>query len=76
MADLLVRGLDEQTVERLKERARQNRRSLQSEAKAVLEAAATYSMGEARAAAEEWQRRLAQGTYTDSADALHLDRER
>jgi plasmid stability protein len=40
MAQLLVRDLDDGVMLRLKERAKLNRRSLQSEAKAILEAAA------------------------------------
>ncbi len=40
MAQLLVRDLDPAVVARLKEKARQNRRSLQGEVKAILEEAA------------------------------------
>jgi plasmid stability protein len=39
MPSVLIRNLDDDTVERLKERARQNRRSLQGEAKSILESA-------------------------------------
>ncbi|NPV07728.1 MAG: Arc family DNA-binding protein [Anaerolineae bacterium] len=76
MTDLLVRGLDSDIVERLKERARRHGRSLQSEVKAILEAAASYTMSEARAVSDEWQRRLAGATYSDSAEAIRADRER
>jgi plasmid stability protein len=40
MPDILIRNLDEQVVKRLKQRAKQNHRSLQSEAKLLLERAA------------------------------------
>ena len=48
MSSILVRGLDQKTIERLKERARLNGRSLQQEVKALLErAAGTLTMHEA-----------------------------
>jgi len=75
MPQLLVRDLDPDTVERLKLRARRHGRSLQGEVKAILEAAATFSMSEAAAVAEGWQRKLAGGMYTDSAEAIRVDRE-
>jgi len=76
MSQLLVRDLDAGTVQRLKLRARRHGRSLQGEVKMILEAAATLTMSEANRAAEEWQRRLAGGVYTDSAEAIREDRER
>ena len=59
MPQLLVRDLDAGTVERLKLRAQRHGRSLQGEVRAILEAAATFSMREASSVAEEWQRNLA-----------------
>ncbi len=76
MSQLLVRDLDDETLQRLKLRARRNGRSLQGEAKAILEAAATYTMEEARAVSERWHERLAGGTFSDSADAIREDRDR
>ena len=76
MSDLLVRDLDSDTIERLKLRARRHGRSLQGEVKAILQAASAFSLSEAGAIAEEWQRRLANGTYSDSAEAIRQDRER
>ena len=76
MPQLLVRDLDSGTVERLKLRAQRHGRSLQGEVKAILEAAATFSMSEAGSVAEGWQRKLAGGAYRDSAEAIREDRER
>jgi plasmid stability protein len=77
VAQVLVRDLDEATVKRLKERARQHGRSLQGEAKAVLEqAASTYTMEEALAVARYWQRRTSRRKQTDSVELLRQDRER
>ena len=39
MPDILIRNLDEQAFKRLKQRAKRNRRSLQNEAKLVLQQA-------------------------------------
>jgi hypothetical protein len=54
-----VRGLDQKTIEGLKERARFDRRTLQQEVKALLERAAeTLTMREARRLSERWKHRL------------------
>lgn len=76
MSQLLVRDLDAGTVERLKLRAQRHGRSLQGEVKEILQAAATFSMGEAGGVAEQWQRKLSGGVYRDSAEAIREDRER
>lgn len=76
MAQILVRDLDSELIERLKSQARRHGRSLQGEVKAILEAAATYSMEEARQIAEQWRHRLAGQMVSDSADLIREDRER
>jgi len=77
MAQVLVRDLDADVVERLKDRARRRGRSLQKEAKAILEdAASRYTMEEAREAANRVRRRLAGRTFSDSAELIREDRER
>jgi plasmid stability protein len=59
MASILVRRLDEGTVQRLKERARLNGRSLLQEVKEILKrAASTLTISEARRLAERWRHRL------------------
>jgi len=45
MAQILVRGLDEKIVERLKKRAKRGGRSLQSEVKMILENATQLAGG-------------------------------
>ena len=70
MASILVRGLDEGTIHRLKERARLNERSLQQEVKEILErTAGTLTMLEARRLAERWRRRLRGGVPLDGENA-------
>lgn len=76
MAQVLVRDLDPEVLERLKSRAKLHGRSLQGELKTILEAAAAYSMSEARQASELWRRRLAGRTMTDSSVLLREDRDR
>lgn len=76
MPQLLVRDLDAATVERLKLRAQRHGRSLQGEVKAILQAAATFTMSEASDVATGWQRKLSGRSYVDSAEGLAEDRER
>jgi plasmid stability protein len=77
MPHILVRGLGQETVNRLKERARINGRSLQQEAREILErAAATLTLEEAGRLSDRWRRRLAGRSYSDSARLIREDRER
>ena len=76
MAQLLVRGLPAKTLRRLKERAARNRRSLESEAREVLNCSASMlSSGEARIVSEEWHKRFAGREFGDSAEIIRRERE-
>jgi plasmid stability protein len=77
MAQLLVRDLDDQVLARLEERARRGGRSLQAEAKAILEAAAPrYTSEEALEVLAAWQQRLRGRPTSDSAELIREDPER
>jgi plasmid stability protein len=76
MAQLLVRNLEKETIERLKMRAKQHDRSLQGEVKLILQNAAKLSMAEAANIAKDWQKRLAGRKFTDSAILIREDRDR
>ena len=76
MPDILVRGLDEETVKRLKARARRHGRSLQGEAKLVLEQAAGMGAEEVAAMLDGWKSRFAGRRFADSAALIREDRER
>ena len=77
MAQLLVRDLDNGVMLRLKERAKLNRRSLQAEAKAILEAAAPrYTRDEALEVFRRWHERFRGRPMSDSAELIREDRER
>jgi antitoxin FitA len=78
MAQILVRDLDEAVVVRLKERARDNHRSLQGEVKAILEEAAGQATNaEVEAILDRWQRHWQQKgkTFSDSAELIREDRD-
>jgi plasmid stability protein len=79
MAQILVRGLDEGVVERLKDRARKSGRSLQSEVKLILEQAALepkMDMATARKSLEELHRRFKGRKFPDSVELIREDRDR
>jgi len=76
MPDVLVRGIDDEVLEALKERARANGRSLQVELKTILEQAAQTRMIDSRALAAKIRRSLSKRTHSNSAALLAEDRQR
>jgi len=76
MPQILVRDLDDVLVERLKRQAKRNHRSLQGEVKAILIESARMTPEEMLSAAENWQRRLAGGKFSDSSRLVRRDRGR
>lgn len=76
MAEVLIRNLDERTVERLKRRASRNRRSLQAELQMIVERAAAIDIIESRDVAARIRRKLAGRKHSDSAILLADDRRR
>lgn len=74
MPDILIRGLTQETLDRLKEQAKRNGRSLQKEAKRLLESATSNE--DLRAMLDKWRRRFAGRQVTDSVDLIREDRER
>ena len=79
MAQILVRDLDERTVDLLKEMARSNNRSLQGEAKTILEEAAGHQRRsrDFRDNVRKWHERWrAEGRYfSDSTDIIREMRD-
>ncbi|MEX2121896.1 MAG: hypothetical protein WD847_20115 [Pirellulales bacterium] len=76
MAQILVRGLEDEIVDRLKDRAASRGRSLESEARSILESAAGFTAKQARRIVDDWQRRLAGRKFSDSVELLREDRSR
>jgi plasmid stability protein len=76
MARILIRDLNEETLERLKDRARRHGRSLEGEARLILTHAAGVSFDEAQKLARQWHERLAGRKFPDSGQLIREDRER
>jgi plasmid stability protein len=77
MAQLLVRDIEPETIERLKARAKQHKRSLQGEAKSILEEAAQkMTMEEALKRARKIRKSFGDRKFLDSAELIREDRER
>ncbi len=76
MGDILIRGLDKNTVKRLKDRAKRHGRSVQGEAKRILERAASLGPDEVAERLKAWKSRLRGKRFGDSAALIREDRER
>ena len=78
MAQILIRNLSEEVVERLKARAKTNGRSLQAEAKMILEQNARLDVNAFWEAADRIRKELeATGrTFSDSAELIREERDR
>lgn len=79
MAQILVRDLNDDVVDRLKRRAREDGRSLQSEVKAILEQAAMeprVDMETARKICERFHGRFKGRKFPDTVELIHEDRGR
>jgi antitoxin FitA len=73
--DILIRGLNDQAMKRLKTRAKRHGRSLQGEARTVLENAAGQSVAEVLVTARQWRKKLGR-RFDDSAELIRKDRAR
>ncbi|MFO7899026.1 MAG: hypothetical protein R6V58_08195 [Planctomycetota bacterium] len=76
MSDILIRGVDAEAVKRLRARAKRHGRSLQSEARLVLERAAGADAEEITAMLDGWKQRFAGRTFSRSAKLIREDRKR
>jgi plasmid stability protein len=79
MGQLIVRNLDERTIQALKTRAARQQRSLEAELRVILERAAderVVDIAEARARADRIRQSLEGRFHSDSAALIRDDRER
>ena len=79
MSQILIRDVDADVVKRLKKRAKENARSLESEAKLILEHAANepkLDMEAARKRIEEILNRFKGRKFPDSVELIREDRDR
>jgi len=76
MPQILIRNLDENTINNLKDLAKQHNRSLQGEVKHILEEYSSRPTEAPLAIAERWQGYFAGRVFSDSAELVRQDRER
>jgi plasmid stability protein len=76
MPDILIRGLRAETIRRLKQRAKRNRRSLQGEAKLLIEQGGGRGREEIAAMLDRWQRRFGGRKLSRSVELIREDRKR
>jgi plasmid stability protein len=77
MSQILIRGLDDAVIERLKKRAKARHRSLESELRDILERASKQvDPISAAALADRVRHKLEGRTHSDSAALIREDRER
>jgi plasmid stability protein len=76
MSQILVRGLDSRIVQRLKSRAENHGRSLESEARLILEQATCFDAGETRRVLRRWQKFFSGRKLADSGKLIREDRRR
>jgi plasmid stability protein len=76
VAQVLVRDLDTAVIEKLRERARRNGRSLEAELRLILQQAAGGTTEEVLATVDRVRAMFAGRTFSDSTELLREDRER
>lgn len=76
MSQLLIRNLDEKTIELLKKQAKLHNRSLQGEVKQILEENIKISMKDARIKAKKIRASFGKKIFSDSSDLIREDRNR
>jgi hypothetical protein len=76
MAQVLVRGVAPEVVDKLKARARRNRRSLEAELRVIFEKAVDEPAGDMPAEVERVRALFAGRNFEDSAALLREDRQR
>ena len=77
MGQLLVRGLEDHVIERLKQRADSHHRSLEAELRDILHQAARQAdVTQTAELADRIRKKLEGRVHTDSADLIREDRDR
>jgi len=76
MPDILIRGLDSDTLKRLKASAKRHGRSLQGEAKLLLENGAGVGPEDVAAMFDGWKQRFSGREFSDSTELIREDRQR
>jgi len=75
MADILIRDIDPEVLDRIKASAKSNHRSLQGELHEILRQASVLSLAQTRRLSARWLRRLRHSSQSDSVDLIREDRD-
>lgn len=76
MAQIIIRNLESEVVDKLKRRAKQHGRSLESEARYILTQSAGFSPAQARKVVLDWHKKLSGRRFSDTTELLRQDRDR
>ena len=76
MPNILIRGLEPETIDRLKTRAKRHGRSLQSEVKLLVEQAAGIGSQSMTDMLDRWKRQFNGRKFSSSARLIREDRGR
>ncbi|MDI6722524.1 MAG: hypothetical protein QMD97_03125 [Candidatus Aenigmarchaeota archaeon] len=76
MSQLLIRNLEDETIELLKNQAKLHNRSLQGEVKQILEENVKMSIKDARIKARKIRASFGKKMFSDSANLIREDRNR
>jgi plasmid stability protein len=76
MPDILIRGLDDEVVKRLKRNAKRNGRSLQKEAQMLIERSVGVEGHTVAKMFERWDARFTNRKFSGSVDLIRADRAR
>jgi len=76
MAQVLIRNIDDEAIERLKARAARKKTSLERELRTIITEAASSDRLEVRRRAAEMRRGLAGRKHSDSTTLIREDRDR
>ena len=76
MAQIIIRNLEADIVDKLKLRAKQHGRSLESEARQILTQSAGLDLGQAKKLAKQWHKKLSGQKFPETAKLLRQDRGR
>lgn len=76
MAQIIVRNLESDVVDKLKLRAKIHGRSLESEARQILAQSAGLDPNQAKKVAMQWHKKLSAHKFPDTTKLLRQDRNR
>jgi antitoxin FitA len=76
MAQVLIRGLDEKVLKKLKKQAKDNHRSLEAELRAIIMSSLKYTPAEWIVISRELRSKFKGKAFSDSAELIREDRDR